>query len=408
MSALLFLLLLLPVAAFSLEGIFEADQTEVIYREGKGVKRLVGNVRAEYDGMVLRADRAVYFESTGDVELEGTVSLVDSSRTLRAERILYTAQEERMDAAGGAFLEDPNGNLQAEEISYFRETKRALGRGSVELFDAENGLRVYGGYMAYEGRDRIGVAEESPRLIRTGDGESLEITGGRMVFYGRERKVAIHGEVSVRRGKFDGRCDTLVYLEEEERLDLDGEPILLYASEDTGGVRHTSRIEGDRISLVLREDVLEEIRASGRTRGCWAKIEANGDTLNAGVLSGARLRIELREEKLERMIVEEDAQGWYENRGDRGPSRIVAREIMARAEEEEFRDVIARGNVQVAVYLADGDETSGLSEASGDSAHLFLRDGEVARLVMTGGIEGTYRSMTGGRGDGETGGGGRE
>jgi len=51
------------------QGTFEADSTKVSYQEDKLIKRLVGRVRAEYDGMLSRPDRAVYVESTGDAEL---------------------------------------------------------------------------------------------------------------------------------------------------------------------------------------------------------------------------------------------------------------------------------------------------------------------------------------------------
>ena len=398
MRFLTLVVLLFVAGDLSAQGAFEADRTEVSYQEGELIKKLVGRVRVEYDGMSLRADRAVYTESSGDVELVGGVSMMDSSRRLRADRVVYVAHEKRIDAMGKVFFEDANRSLRAKEILYFRETKRAKGRGDVELFDAESGTKICGGYVEYEGTDQTGFVVESPKLIRTEGERHLVITGERMEIYGRERKFVIHDRVRMRRGKFEGRCGVATYLQKRGLLELDKAPLLLYASEDSGGVQHNNEIEGQEISMRFREDVLEEIRASGQARGSWSEVDTNGDTLSAGALTGTYLRIELREERPRRMIVEEDARGWYEKQGDPGPSRIVAREIVARVEGDAFREVIAQGNVRVSLYLSEEDGTSGFSEASGDSAHVFLKSGEVERLVLEGGVEGAYRAKARGQG----------
>jgi lipopolysaccharide export system protein LptA len=297
-----------------------ADHGESHWRDGKVVTILKGQVEFISGNMTLKSDRATWYQDEGVVVFEGQVSLMDTAQMLQAQR-----------------------------LTYLQEERKALADGQVIVSDSTSHLELTAGHVEYERDERIARADQQPRLVilRPDRTEPVVIRGRHMELYSRERRAVATDQVVITRGELEARCGQALYLDLENRIVLEENPV---AKEGP------SSLQGQRMVLRLQEDKVKGIQVEG---------EAHGIYVQAADSAGQQL----------------------------SHHRVTAQKITFHLAEEQVEKITAQGNA-TSVYLPSGQEEPrrGENQISGDRLEIFMAQGEVERATVEGGALGYYVS----------------
>ena len=249
-------------------------------------------------GVTIRADSMVIFEATGFNQLYGSVYFEDPSRRLRSRNARYFDQVGRLEASGAVELTDKeSGNVvQGENLLYlradtrFRRTVEELtvwgGRSHALLFPgtpSEEAAAVPGvrdsvrlGVSAREAQARA-EAQAATQPQDTGPREPYDVVADRIFIRGEELFRAT-GTVEVTRDSLNATADSLQYLQNRERLFLQGEAVLTQARFD---------LQGDEILLVLPGDTIRSVEARHGSRLVGEDFELDAPRIRLGLTGGA-------------------------------------------------------------------------------------------------------------------------
>lgn len=218
----------------------------------------------------------------------------DGTRIRSDSAVVYQTNR-RAELMGNVRFEFGNRLLESDLADYFEREARLFARGNVVFTDRDQGTEVEGDTMVYLGETAMRLEEQVtvtgtrptatlPRRDVSPDEEPrspYQVIGDRLRFEG-DRYFWADGNVDVVRDDLDASADSLVYDQEEGRIFLNG----------NARVRGEADMEGDRINLVMPDDVLERIviRERGRLRT---------DDLD---LVGEEIVITLADEKIQRLV----------------------------------------------------------------------------------------------------------
>ena len=251
-------------------------------------------------GVTIRADSMVIFESTGFNQLYGSVYFEDSSRRLRSQNARYFDQVGRLEANGAVELTDKeSGNVvQGENLLYlradtrFRRTVEELtvwgGRSHALLYpgtpsdeaEAVPGVRdsVRLGVSAREAQARAAAeAQAQAEPEDTGPREPYDVVADRIFIRGDELFRAT-GTVEVTRDSLNATADSLQYLQNRERLFLQGRAVLTQERFD---------LQGEEILLVLPGDVIRSVEARHGSRLVGEDFQLDAPWIRMGLIGGA-------------------------------------------------------------------------------------------------------------------------
>ncbi|KPL17794.1 MAG: hypothetical protein AMJ92_10935 [candidate division Zixibacteria bacterium SM23_81] len=295
-----------------------ADHGESHWRYGKVVTILEGHVEFVSGNMTLKSDRATWHQDEGMVVFEGQVSLVDTAQMLWADR-----------------------------LTYLQEERKALADGQVTVSDTNSHLELTAGHVEYERDQRIARADQQPRLVilRKDGSEPVVIRGRHMELFSIERRAVVTDQVVITRGELEARCGQAVYLDLEDRIVLEENPV---AKEGY------SSLQGHKMVLLLEEDKVKGIQVEG---------EAHGIYVQAADSAGQQL----------------------------SRHRVTAQKITFHLAGEQVDKITAQGNA-TSVYLPSGQEEPrrGENQISGDGLEIFMSQGKVERAAVEGGALGYY------------------
>jgi lipopolysaccharide assembly outer membrane protein LptD (OstA) len=295
-----------------------ARRAESHWRDDQLVTVLVGDVHFVHGHLHLYSDRATWNQEQDVVNFEGRVVLQDTSQSITAQR-----------------------------ITYLRGESKAMADGQVTLVDSLNNMKLHAGHVEYERKTGIARAELQPRLIihREEEGQPITIGGRHMEVLSRQKEALVHDQVIITRGQLEARCGQARYLDLENRIILDEEPV---AQEDKS------------------------------------------------ILQGRRMVIYLEGNQITRIDVQDQASGKYVSAADSSDERpgqhhITARELSFFLADEQVQRISAEGNAS-SVYLPSAEAPShrGENQTSGDRLEIFLQDEIVERAVVEGGALGQY------------------
>jgi hypothetical protein len=256
------------------------------------------------DGLRIRADSAVVYEETGRNHLMGRVR-----------------------------FDTPERELRSREADYFERTGRLHARGDVEFRDLIRGSEVRGDTLDYleatdfRPEDEVDVRGGRPSAVLPRmdlpegeeDPDPYRVTAERLRFEG-DRFLWADDDVEVLREGMRAVSDSLTF-------DRGAGNLLL-----VGRARVTSDdgdFEGERIDMLLPDDVLESIviRERGRLRT---------EDLD---LRGEEIRIQLEDEKIQRLVaVHRPGEGG----GERPRPRAVTEDFILEADSV---DVLSPGEL---------------------------------------------------------------
>ncbi|MFH1008156.1 MAG: LptA/OstA family protein [Candidatus Latescibacterota bacterium] len=368
---------------------FSADSTEGSRIGGELVKTYRGNVTVAHAGTVLHADEATYVQSEKEVLLRGHVSAADSEsgRVLRADEATYYQTHEKVAFSGNVSVADSISMVTSDRMTYLVsskeltaqkevvathgqktlkakrlktrwEEKTVLAEGSVEFTDEENRLTLTCGRLEYDDRAQFGLATGSPKVTRKGRSseEPIAVSADTLTVQTVEGKAVALGHVHLVKGSLEAFCDSATYFQKEERAVLSMTPRVFQRSGDPekDEVLRKNALRGNMIQLTLKDDVPSEVTVFGEAEATSTTLDSTGaETSDTSFLKGRILTMKLEAEKLSEMDVSGNAVSTYRTSGE-------------------------------------ADRQAAENHATGDRIVLFFDGGNLSRVLIEGGVLGTY------------------
>lgn len=219
------------------------------------------------DGVQIRADSAVVYEETGRNHLLGRVRFTSPERELQAREADYFEVNRRLHARGEVVFRDRNRNteVRGDTLVYLEATDLR----PIDDLDVRGRLA-----SAVLPRDDLAPGEVDPDPYR--------VSARRLRFQG-DRFFRGNGEVEMLREGMRARSDSMVFNRERGDLDLRGRARV---DGDDG------EFEGEHITMVLPDDVLESVTIRERAQLRTADLDISGD----------EIRVWLEDEKIQRLV----------------------------------------------------------------------------------------------------------
>ncbi|HWP82252.1 MAG TPA: OstA-like protein [Bacteroidota bacterium] len=308
---------------------------------------LFGNVRIVRDSVTLRAEEGVYYGKEQRARLDRGVQLQRGGRILNAAVGDYFTQEKRAEFAGSVVVQDSVSETRCDRLTYFEEDDCSIATGNVKIISPQNNTTVFGDSLVHFEKQGYTIVPKNPLFMQvdttsTGIVDTLLIQSRVMeAFQDTSRRFIASEEVVVVRSDVAARCQRATYLTRDERIILQGEPVVWHAER---------QITGDSIVVGLRDRRLNSVYVEGR-----AMAVSRADTLRPhrfDQLTGRIIRMYFEDDELRRVEVDRTATSLY--------------------------------------YLYDGDRPNGANRSSGDKIFIDFRDRKVDRIKIIGGVEGRY------------------
>jgi lipopolysaccharide export system protein LptA len=346
--------------------------------DGEDVREFTGNVHLVQGNVLVWCDRAIQHLSRNEVELIGRVKVVRDTVTLTAKRGLYYGDTKKAVCEQGVRLETKHIVLLADFGTYFTEEKRAFFHTNVRVLDSsttifsdeltylekerksiavrnvtvnntENNIRIFGDYLEHYDSTRYTMVTQHPRMMQIdtsskGEIDTLVVKSAVMESYDDStKKLIVTDSVAMVRGLLAVRCGWARYFTQKDLIELRKNPIVWYEDNQT---------TGDSISLHLTHGKLDGATIKGRSFALSLSDSAYPARYNQ--LTGRKIELFFRDDKIERMAVNQNAISLY--------------------------------------FLYDGKDPNGCNKTSGDAITMTFLAGKIDEIRIVKGIEGVYYS----------------
>lgn len=143
------------------------------------------------------------------------------------ERLVNGIQMKTFILGGGAYITHKSVKLMAREIEIIGEDA-LMGnlKGQVVVEDKENGMTLFASRGVYNKLEGTISLENKPTLVQNKGGKQVKIKCDSIIRYLEEGKTNLSGPVVVTSSDFQLFGEDAVFLEKEDRIDLQGEPFL--------------------------------------------------------------------------------------------------------------------------------------------------------------------------------------
>ncbi|NOX37790.1 MAG: hypothetical protein GXO78_09675 [Calditrichaeota bacterium] len=320
-----------------------ADVSRGEVRDGVSLKILEGNVHIRQDTIDIFCDQAIYDPQAARLIFEGNVKILRGKESLTARRITYYEETRIAIAEGRVHLQRPDQELFTDYLEYDYDTDQALVRGNVLLHDAQQ--RVYitareGEYLPQEDRAYVQRQAHLWQIDTTGT-DTLHIYARRLEYHFRPvRKAIARDSVRIMRQALVARCDSAVYLLDEERAVLERRP--------------------------------------------RARQEEN-------FMSGKRMILEMQNMQLQRIIVQDQARAISVVDSLLGKeNRLEGDEITVYLTDGKLSSLAAIRQARSVYYILEDGRDQGVNTATADTIRVFFKSGELDSIAVKGGAQGTF------------------
>ncbi len=324
--------------------------------------KLMGRARVMEGPVEVRGDECVYVRLERRVVFPRGMQALDSLTMVIADSGSYSLDTEVLDVGGNVFYTEAGRTIAADRAIYDRKSEFIEAMGSVVIVDSDYGATLRAEHVTYDRPAGYGVAVGRPVLEITGrareDGEedgagadSSEAAPGSdepvivrsdsmEVFADAHRAVAV-GDVKIIRGSVEGSGGRAIFLDDEDKTILTGDPLI---------VDGESSLSGETITMFSENNRISRLEAAGSAKSIYHT--EGGETSE---LTGDRVDFSFEEGQLHRMFVDGSAAGIFYPPG------------------------------------ADTAAASSRNEVSGQTITITFADREAESAVVTGGVSGTYR-----------------
>ena len=336
--SIIFLLLIGSTASMAQSGklrLVHADSAISFQENGRLIRELIGNVAFAQDSATMTCDRAREIPAAKQTVFTGNVRMRDGKRWLHADEVFYFEDRKEQRAVGKVSLGDGPNLLRAKFVSYFQKERLAIADSSVTLTNRERRLRLTCGHLVYQREKEYTDATIKPVLVEFDSlyQESLRITGERIELFDGGKRAKVSRDVKITRNNSRAECGEAEYFRDAERMELRLNPVTW---------QDNDKLTGERIDLFLKEQKLERVHVVKN-----AEATSTIDTLKAGKrinnLSGQEINMFLRNDKVEKILVEGTATSVYhviEEGKEQGKVRVQGDKITLFVEKQVLKRVL--------------------------------------------------------------------
>ena len=223
------------------------------------------------DGTLIEADSSVTFEATSFSQLFGQVLFRDGLRELHADRAQYFSRVGRLQAQGAVSLAglDDGSLVTGEDLVLLQEGDER----------AEDDMTVRGGrpharLSSSKNPDVLPGVEASPDEDVEGQ-TPFEIDADLIRFVG-DRLLQARGRVEITRDDLVAYGDSLAFQQDVGRLTLYRNARIISRDAESGD---TLDLRADTVTMILPNDVIDELNAVGQARLLTDAVDIRGPTV---------------------------------------------------------------------------------------------------------------------------------
>ncbi len=316
-----------------------ADSLVSFEAGGQIVRDLLGNVEFAQDSAQMLCDKARQIPADNLTIFSGNVQIREGRRWLRANQVFFFENRREQQAVGNVMLGEGPNELRAKRVSYFQNDRMAIADGDVILTNRERRLQLTCGYLKYLRDTEYADATLNPVLVEHDslNVETLRITGERIELFEGGKRAKVSKQVKMTRSNTRAECGEAEYFRDDERLELRIDPVTWQEGD---------KLTGERIDLFLDGQKLKRAHVVNK-----AVVTSEIDTLKIGrrlnTLSGQEITMLLKNEKVEKVIVEGTATSEYhviEEGEEKGKVRVQGDTITLFVEKQNLQRVIIQSN----------------------------------------------------------------
>ena len=299
-----------------------ADFSELRMEKDNIMVNLNGNVSFKQGDLSLKSQRAVWYRTAGQVVFIDSVRIEDSTQTLTADRVTYN-----------------------------RNSGTAIADGNVVLVSKKEEAEIAGNHGEYDRTKKYVMVTGSPLLtIKPDKGDStIKVSAEYMEYYPDERKGIARDSVHITKGDMTATCDTATWLNQENKIVLNGHPTADQLND---------HLSGDNMTLFLQNERVNRIEVEGDAKASHVEIaDSVSLTKRESSLAAKNMTFLLQNEKLSQVIASDNASSIYYPQSTKEPGKTAVVEK---------------------------------NEASGDTINLFLDNERINRVLIKGGAVGSY------------------
>ncbi len=210
------------------------------------------NVLLSHPERTITGDTMHYVTSTGVAEFFGPTEIVQKNTTIHTLRGLYDTRNERARFSKRSVIDNEGRMLEGDSLHYDRRTGEGMAWGNVVVSDTASDMIVRGDKGRYN--------EITEKAVITGNAE-LELWMGTDTLFlhgdtlfttpdSSGKRVQAHRHVRFYRSDMQGACDTLIYSEADSLIRLYNAPILWSG---------TDQITGAHLRIALRNGKADKL-----------------------------------------------------------------------------------------------------------------------------------------------------
>jgi lipopolysaccharide assembly outer membrane protein LptD (OstA) len=297
------------------------------------------------------------------LNLIGNVKFKHGEINLESKRAVWYRTAGQVVFIDSVKIEDPDQTLLANRVTYYKNSRKAIADGNVTLFSKKENAQISGGHGEYDRTTKFVSFSLSPTLIlKPNRGDStITVTSQSMEYY-VDKKVGIaQNDVLITKGTIRAKCDSATLLNNENKIILEGK---------AEAEKERDRLSGERMEIYLRHEKVERIEVFDNAKASHLEVSDSLKQLT-----------------------------WYDSlaKASGKESFLSSKKMVFMLEDEKLKEVEASGNATSIYYpsqkkgsISEKSTLGDKNEASGDTIFLFLSGDRIRQVLIEGGAMGTY------------------
>jgi lipopolysaccharide assembly outer membrane protein LptD (OstA) len=305
------------------------------------------------------------------LNLIGNVKFKHGEVNLESERAVWYRTAGQVVFIDSVKVEDPDQTLSADRVTYYKNSQKVVADGNVTLLSKKENAMISGGHGEYDRTTKFVSFSQSPTLIlkpNRGDstvygeqGRTITVTSQSMKYYVDQKVGIAQNDVLITKGTIRAKCDSATLLNSENKIILEGK---------AEAEKERDRLSGERMEIYLRHEKVERIEVFGNAKASHLEVS---DSLNQLTSYDSLAKASGKE------------------------SFLSSKKMVFLLEDEKLNEVEASGNATSIYYpsqkkgsISEKSISGDRNEASGDTIDLFLSDDRIRQVLIEGGAMGTY------------------
>lgn len=325
------------------------------------------------------------------VELTGNVMFHRGDVKLRSDRAIWERAAGVVRFEGGFRLDHPSGKLESPHGRYEKASGSAWADGGAHLVDSSGTVTLDAGTIRYDRPARRAEASIHPVFRKMGARgakdtarDTTEIRADLLSWREKDSVAEAKGTVQIKRGKLLATCGTAVLNQKKKTLTLDDSPKALIERKSLVGKSMVLDVDlkKERIDrVVVYQDARGEVVGDPDTSGAFQTARVFGDTLVA----------EIDGSTMKSLLVTQKARGTnFTNRDTSKVDQLWGDTLKLDFKAGKMAAAFIRGHARSVYNHMEKNVDKGRNEARGQNIRIAFDDGRIRRIRIDGQAKGTF------------------